>query len=410
LFRSVGVNNKTEFRGIDFSSSNGPSEDFDRKDSVMRRILVVGFVWILILSAGPVLAWNDVGHMTVARIAYDRLTDGEKAAVVAILLHHPHLQELLLKNRPHEATKAEWIFLRAATWPDNVRPPRVHEKAPVAAHPVYQFHHPSWHFANFEYRSGQNSSELPRQPMPRKSDPGKHKEHTNIIEQLDHSYLIVRGREREASEPEKELSLPEIRAIRMCWLFHLMGDIHQPLHVATLVNTMIPELEHGDEGGNKLAVRLDYHTAPRKLHAVWDDLMGTNARFEKIVELAERLSHDPRLASSHLLEFTYHRYAREFAAESYLGAKEIVFQEGRLGFSLWSRVEKFQVPAENVPVMSDYVQEQAYAFAHRRITLAGYRLAERLKYIVQHDHDSTDLIGTTDLRPVRVTPSRHLAR
>ena len=372
--------------------------------------LVLGFVFSLILTESSARAWNDVGHLVVARIAYERLTDGERQAVVEILQHHPHLHELLLKDRPREATKAEWIFLRAATWPDHVRPPREHEKAPVSAHTVYRFHHPSWHFANFEYRTGQVSSELPGKPLARKSDPGKPGEHTNIIEQLDHSYLILRGRERENSEPEKDLSLPEIRAIRMCWLFHLMGDIHQPLHVATLVNSMVPELAHGDDGGNKLAVRLNEHSGPRKLHAVWDELLGTNPRYERVVEIAERFSHDPRLAPSHLLEFTYHRYSREFAAESYLGAKEIVFQDGRLGFSIWPRVESFQVPAENVPVVSDYVMEQAHAFAQRRITLAGYRLAERIKYILQHDQGATEMVGRDRLSPARVTPSRHIVR
>lgn len=376
----------------------------------MKWISVSTLVWTLCVSIGSVNAWNEVGHMTVARIAYEKLTDGERASIVATLQHHPHLRELLLKDRPPEATKSEWIFLRAATWPDNVRPPREHERAPVSAHPVYRFHHPAWHFANFEYQSGQQTMRMPDQPLQTRSEPGQHHDPTNIIEQLDRSYLIVRGQERERSQPELECDPTEIRAIRMCWLFHLMGDIHQPLHVATLVNPLIPELQHGDEGGNKLAVRLNHHSAPKKLHAVWDDLLGTNARFEKVVQLAERLSHDPRLSPSRMPEFTQHRYAREFAAESYQIANEVVYQQGHLSFAIWSRLESHQFAAENVPVVTEQVVQQAHALAERRIALAGYRLAERLKYIVQHDDRPVESIGSAADRPRRVVPSRYIVR
>ena len=376
----------------------------------MRWVLPFLCVFTFSLSAGSANAWNDVGHMAVARIAYEKLTDGERSAIVAILQHHPHLRELLLKDRPPEATKAEWIFLKAATWPDNVRPPRDHERAPVSVHPVYRFHHPAWHFANFEIRSGQHVTRMPDQPLPSRSEPGQHHDPTNIIEQLDHSYLIVRGRERELSPPELECDPSEIRAIRLCWLFHLMGDIHQPLHVATLFNPLIPELQHGDEGGNKLAVRLNHHSAPRKLHAVWDDVLGTNPRYEKIVQLAERLSHDPRLSPSRMPEFVQHRYAREFAEESFQIAHQVVYQEGHLSFAIWSRLESHQFAAENVPVLPEQFMQHAHALAERRIALAGYRLAERLRYIVQHDDRPVESIGFAPDRSRRVIPSRYIVR
>ena len=362
----------------------------------MRRFFLLFSCCILNLSSSNAWAWNDVGHMTIARIAYEKLTDGERASVVEILRHHPHVQELLLKGRPDQVSKSEWIFLRAATWPDAVRPPRDHARAPVAVHPIYRFHHPTWHYANFEYRSGQSASALPDRPLPPTSVPSHGVANTNIIEQLDHSYLIVRGKEREYSEPEIEFSPAEIRAIRMCWLFHLVGDIHQPLHVATLVNPQIPLLQHGDEGGNKLAVRLNHNSAPKKLHSVWDELLGTNARYENIVNLSERISHDPHLTPMRLAEFSHQRYAWEFAQESYQVAKQVAYQNGKLHFALWSRVETGEVPVEVVPTMSQDALSQAHAFAERRIALAGYRLAERLKFIVQ---TSVESASTTNVVP-----------
>jgi len=40
----------------------------------------------------------------------------------------------------------------------------------------------------------------------------------------------------------------ERRAIALAWLFHLVGDIHQPLHTAQLFTVDYPQ---GDRGGKK---------------------------------------------------------------------------------------------------------------------------------------------------------------
>ena len=371
----------------------------------MRRILFfVSLCLWTVVSGRPLMAWNDLGHMAVARIAYERLTENERSAIVTILRHHPHLQELLLKDRPSNATDDEWIFLRAATWPDHVRPPRTASHEPVKSHPIYKFHHATWHYANFEYRAGQQETSLPSRPMPYHPLPSHPADRTDIIEQLDHSYMIVRGTEREQSEPEISLGTREIRAVRMCWLFHLIGDIHQPLHVATLVDERIHGLQFGDEGGNKLAIRINHTSAPRNLHATWDDLLGTHPRYGRVVELAEMFSRDPRLAASQLPEFAAHKLSWQIAEESYQAAKDIVYQNGHLHLTLWSRVESHELSQADVPVLSQEALAQAHSLAARRITLAGYRLAERLKYIVARDTPLGIAAGNTNTSARRGQP------
>ena len=351
----------------------------------MRRVLFLMSLCIAASCESTLLAWNDLGHMTVARVAYEKLTESERAAVVDILRYHPHYRELLLKDRPGDATEAEWVFLQAATWPDRVRPPRVASHEPLGAHSIYRFHHGTWHYANFEYRAGQQQTTMPSEPLPHFPRPSNPADDTDIIQQLDHSYLIVRGKERELSHPESELGRAEIRAVRLCWLFHLIGDIHQPLHVATLVDDRIPSLHHGDDGGNKLAVRVNHSSAPRRLHALWDDLLGTQPHFNKVVQLAEVFSRDPRLAPNQLPEFAKHKQSWEFAEESYQIAKEVVYQNGRLHYAMWSRVESHELSSQDVPVLPQQAIDQAHNVARRRITLAGYRLAERLKFIIARD-------------------------
>lgn len=349
----------------------------------MRLALTLGGVLLALTNSA--FAWNDVGHMTVARIAYSRLTEEERSSVVEILRHHPHLREVLLKGRPANVPEREWIFLTAATWPDHIRPPRGAHQTPVNSHSIYRFHHATWHYANFEYRAGQRETWLPDAPLPHFPHPSNPSDQTDVVEQLDRSYRVVRGMEPETSHPEIELQQPEIRAIRLCWMFHLIGDIHQPLHVVALVDDKIPALKHGDEGGNKLMIRINHAAAPRKLHTFWDDLLGTSERFEHIVDLAEMMTRDPRLAPTRFPEYTSHKLPWEFAEESYQIAKEVVYQNGRLHFALSSRLDAKEITANDVPVLSQQAVDQAHATAFRRITLAGYRLADRLKFIVSRD-------------------------
>ncbi|WP_375314918.1 MULTISPECIES: S1/P1 nuclease [unclassified Schlesneria] len=367
----------------------------------MRRSQFITSLCLILFCSTSVFAWNDLGHMTIARIAYDQLTDGERAAVISILRHHPHLHDVILKDRPSQVTASEWIFLRAATWPDHIRPPREQTRAPISSHSIYRYHHPHWHYVNYRIRPGQLDTELPAQPMPQFPKPSNPSEQTNLIDQLDQSYLILRGKAQETSHPEIELTQHEIRAIRMCWLFHLIGDIHQPLHVVAFVDPQLPFLKHGDEGGNKLGIRINHASKPRKLHTVWDDMLGTHSRYQDVVNLSERLSHDPRLSVSRLPEYAQNRLSTEFAEESYQIAVEAIYMNGRLPYTPWSKVESHEVAPESVPAVSPQWISQAHTIAERRVVLAGYRLAARLKYLIAHDPASRESIREYEMPAYR---------
>jgi len=82
----------------------------------------------LAFAAPPAPAWNAVGHVTVAKIAYDDLGEAEQQRIHKLLTNHPHYKTYLTTNRPGAVTVEEWAFLRAATWPDYVRGPMKPEK------------------------------------------------------------------------------------------------------------------------------------------------------------------------------------------------------------------------------------------------------------------------------------------
>ena len=346
----------------------------------MRRLFAFMVAIIAALgSVGSVWAWNDAGHLIVARIAWERLNESQRAKVVTLLQAHPHRDELLLKNRPGEVTDDEWMFIRAAVWCDHVRPPRNYPREQVATHPIYKFHRGPWHYVNYPYKAGQSQSALPAQPIS-----GEGPNATNILEQLDLSMQVL-TREA-ASDPGRDADVTDAqnKAVRLCWLFHLIGDLHQPLHTATLVDEQkFPTGAHSDLGGNLIGIRSHIGAPPYKLHAFWDDRLGTDSHFPTVKTQAESLARNPHFADGQLPEFAQHRSFESWAAESYLAAKTNVYRDGHLEFALWDDYDQRRIMADDVPILPQGAETKANTLARRRVVLAGYRLAEKLKQIVE---------------------------
>ena len=68
----------------------------------------------------------------------------------------------------------------------------------------------------------------------------------------------------------------EDKAVAICWIFHLVGDIHQPLHNAAYFSSE-EGFRQGDQGGNRFGVKINGRKW--KLHAFWDDLLGEDAAY-----------------------------------------------------------------------------------------------------------------------------------
>ena len=65
---------------------------------------------------------------------------------------------------------------------------------------------------------------------------------------------------------------PETRGLLLAWLFHDVGDIHQPLHSSALFSTRL--FPDGDRGGNSVKTR-----EAGNLHSLWDGFAGRNTEF-----------------------------------------------------------------------------------------------------------------------------------
>ena len=346
----------------------------------MRAItMIVAATVSALLCVGSTFAWNDAGHLTIARIAWERLNDSQREKVVKLLREHPHREQLLLKNRPDDATEAEWMFIRAAVWSDHIRPPRSLARDQIATHPIHKFHRGPWHYVNYPYKAGQTESALPAQPLV-----GEGPNPTNIVEQLDLTMKLLKGEATADSGRDANVTDAENRAVRLCWLFHLLGDLHMPLHAATLVDEQkFPKGAHSDLGGNLICIRSHIGAPPYKLHAFWDDRLGTDSHFPTVKSHAESLSRNPRFAPDQLPEFAGHTTFLQWTAESYQAAKADVYRDGELQFALWDDFDQKRITADDVPILPQGIEAQSNALARRRIVLAGYRLAEQLKQIVE---------------------------
>ena len=163
------------------------------------------------------------------------------------------------------------------------------------------------------------------------------------------------------------------RAIALAWVFHLVGDVHQPLHTVQLFSQEYP---HGDRGGNEVCVRLAPERAPLDLHRLWDGLITSTNNVGRLRNIAtELLSKFSRVG---LRSST--KGARSVGQGSYEIAVKIAYENGNLrGTPKGQARDCREVPDANF--ISRGYPGRAKLIADRRVYLAGYRMAELLERI-----------------------------
>jgi hypothetical protein len=174
----------------------------------------------LLLSPAPALAWGKTGHRVVAALADPQLSGLARA----------HIKEILGVESLDEA----------ATWPDEMRadPSRFWQKTATP-----------WHYVTVD---GITYDHAPPEG--------------DAIEALDHFSAVLE--DPKSSLADKQLALR--------FIVHLVGDLHQPLHVGKCC----------DRGGND--VKVSWFGKPTNLHAVWDSALVDDEQLS-FTELAARL-------------------------------------------------------------------------------------------------------------------------
>jgi hypothetical protein len=311
----------------------------------MYRRLAVWLVCFALLGATSAWAWNFSGHMLTGAIAYDVLQKENPqalAAAIALLKQHPQFEKMWARQleRVDPDNRDQALFMLAARWPDDIR-----------GDPDYN--HPNWHYIDFPYKP-------PGQPdTVQTSDPPDPNIETAFRANVD----IIKS---DATNAEK--------AVALCWVMHLLGDSHQPLHAVSLFSTDYSGPK-GDEGGNKQFIRAKPGGEPLKLHWFWDGIVSGADDTRDIRKQAIELRHkypqdelDPQ--PSHVTPADF----ADWIQESVQLAKNVVYRDGQLATS---------PHRETAPVLpEDYIQ-QAKSVGERRVTQAGYRMADILGQLFQ---------------------------
>jgi hypothetical protein len=275
--------------------------------------------------------------MVTAVIAYEELsTQDPKVLEKIITLAEKHPDRGAFEVAIAGARGAERgrrIFIELARWPDDTRG-SIHD-------------HPSWHYSS--------------RPLPSKtSAPPKLPEdvpHGSAIEAFALSLSVASDVQASATE----------RAVALGWIFHLVGDMHQPLHSVSQVSKRFPE---GDRGGGMQYVRDPETNEPVTLHWYWDDVVHRVDEREAVARRAAELTR--RLPRAQFKELQPFRAAGDFTAwaqESYQLADTIAYgPELTAGDS-----------ADHASKLSPRYIELSTRTAENRLTLSGYRLTEVLR-------------------------------
>ena len=238
----------------------------------MRRTFAVAAIFGGLLSTSPVQAWNDTGHMVVAYIAYQNLTQTTRARVDELLKTNP-MYETWIKGVKAKQ-RGLVAFISAATWPDCIK---------NANHcPGYTL-------------DGTNHGETP-------PDGPEASQNIGYADKSMHKYWHyvdkpfsagAPGQDPKVPNAETEISLLEaaigtseddgIKSYDVAWLEHLVGDVHQPLHCTSRFTKNHPQ---GDAGGNDVKFCASCRD---ELHAYWDDLLGSKSSTPTVTRLGQGL-------------------------------------------------------------------------------------------------------------------------
>lgn len=182
------------------SIASKKSKGFDMKPI----IILIGF---FLFNCESLWAWGDLGHSVIGEIAQRNLTQEGKVLVQNILGVEP--------------------LAVAATWPDHMRDDSRFK--PFA----------DYHFFQTDKSSFKDVTAAERAK----------KDADTIISRVPN--LIV--------DPQSKLN-KEQKKILLKYFIHVVGDIHQPLHVGYPT----------DMGANLCDVYLPNYTKETKLHSIWD--------------------------------------------------------------------------------------------------------------------------------------------
>jgi hypothetical protein len=305
---------------------------------LLRSLAIALPIFVIAARASVAVAWNKAGHMVTASIAYDVLKQDHPQTlqkVLDLLRKHPDYDDFFVPKLDAlpEEDRDRYLLMLAARWPDDVRGDPDHDM-------------PEWHYVNLPYKPDGEPDDI--DPAPPLED--------NVISALEDD-LKTAGSTGD----------DDGRAVALCWIFHLTGDIHQPLHAVTLFSSDFP---NGDRGGTRFYIKVRANTAVISLHKFWDDLIIGSQRYQSVRNTGIELRKRPEFARDQLTELSEPSIDNWAKMESLELAREVAYRSGKL---------KGSPDKSSAPVLPKDYPQKTKPVAERRAVLAGYRLADLMR-------------------------------
>jgi hypothetical protein len=287
---------------------------------------------LLLTTQTSALAWHETGHMVVAQVAYLRLTPVAKARVDGLLVTPPGRRPLIhLCAGYYMAETCEKTYdpVQIAVWMDDFRGDSITST------------YDNWHYIDFRpIWDG----------IPERTNVGAEPE--NVLSRLYWAINVLRkGTGSNRSDAET-----------LGFLYHLVGDVHQPLHTATRYSAANP---NGDAGGNGFKVQMPAETRITNLHSFWDSAAGQYGQSSK----------RPLDAAGKALILSLAEAAmKEFPAESMPEWSDLDPHTWVVESNTLARQVVYKNITEGGEPSKAYTAA-AQKLSRKRLALAGYRMA-----------------------------------
>ncbi len=316
-------------------------------------LLTIFFASVFMHSS---LAWDSTGHRLTASIALRFIDESTKVELLRILEQHPRYQQDFIEQMPDSIARAssenrfEWLLGQAAFWPDRTRSLPDSERN--------KYNRANWHYIDGAWLRGQATTQgntyigaaaFQDTVGPSAQNIEQEAEVDNVMTALDFNTRLL---------ADEHASL-ETRAVALCWVLHLIGDIHQPLHVGSLYSAN--RFANGDRGGNGI------ETDDGNLHSRWDRALRSEGVSLSLDLLLAQ--HSETLRSMGGIGDTDWSL---WMAESRALLLNTVYTEAMK--TAIARSDNSSAALESFLLDADYVQAMKY-HSGLRLALAGRRLA-----------------------------------
>ena len=307
---------------------------------ILQSVAAVMAAGVLAASPQAAMAWSNQGHEVTGAIAYDDLAKSDPALVAKVeqlMAAHPDKARFDkgLAGLTSEA-RSRRLFELIARWPDDAR--------------GGAYDHPGWHYW---LRAVASSGD------PAKVSPAFLKIATGEARE---AYRLSLATLRDPFAPAAD------RAVALCWLFHLAGDIQQPLHAGHLVSGRFPM---SDRGGESDLVR-DASGTVINLHEYWDNAVGGDDNDVPAVDATSRRL-EREWARAGLSELDGKADAETFVAwadESYALARKVAYGEAAF---------EGATTAGSAAAVTPAYAKARLDLGGRRVALGGYRIADGVR-------------------------------